>query len=95
MDGVSTGVGMWFRYVVRTTPTGDTDSWKRCPNCISYFYWFPEGNRRDLFGSAVMHTLQLVLALLWQFDVRSYYIVVLKNEGKEIDSEASPEKITR
>lgn len=41
------------------------------------------------------YSLQLVFALLWQYDVRSSYTVVLKDGGKEIDSEAPPEKITR
>lgn len=36
-----------------------------------------------------------MLALLWQFDVRSYCTVVPKKGGKEIDYEASPENITR
>lgn len=49
MNGVSTGVGMWFRYVVRTTPTRDKDSWKRCPNFISYFYWFTGGKQKKPF----------------------------------------------
>lgn len=45
--------------------------------------------------SLVTYTLQLPLALPWQFDLRSYYTVVPKKGGKEIDCKASPENITR